>query len=73
MYYRLAHDGAPTVVQQALEWLQDSLTGDARIARDVKRLKEIVRVNRPTGNEHGCIKGARAKLPKKTCARGRRQ
>jgi ArsR family transcriptional regulator len=46
MYYRLADEGAPTEAKEVLAWVKKSLSQDERIAMDVKRLKEILKIDR---------------------------
>jgi hypothetical protein len=46
MYYRLADERAPTEVKEALAWVKKSLTGDERTGKDVKRLNEILKIDR---------------------------
>jgi ArsR family transcriptional regulator, arsenate/arsenite/antimonite-responsive transcriptional repressor len=41
MYYRLAGDGAPKVVREAMAWVAKSLASDPQILRDKKRLAAI--------------------------------
>ncbi len=46
MYYRLADERAPTEVKEAIAWVKKSLLKDERIREDVKRLKEILEIDR---------------------------
>ena len=46
MYYRLADERATTEVKEALAWVKKSLSQDERIGKDVKRLKEILKIDR---------------------------
>jgi DNA-binding transcriptional ArsR family regulator len=46
MYYRLAGEGAATDVKEALDWVKKSLSQDKSIGEDVKRLKEILKIDR---------------------------
>jgi ArsR family transcriptional regulator, arsenate/arsenite/antimonite-responsive transcriptional repressor len=41
MYYRLAGDDAPKLVQQAMTWVTNSLASDPQVVRDKKRLASI--------------------------------
>jgi DNA-binding transcriptional ArsR family regulator len=41
MYYRLADDEAPKLVQQATTWVTKSLATDPQVVRDKKRLASI--------------------------------
>lgn len=42
IYYRLAGNGAPTAVQQALKWLESSLENHPQIREDAQRLEKIL-------------------------------
>ena len=46
MYYRLADQSAPLVVSEALRWVETSLSGNSRIRKDAKRLKQILKIDR---------------------------
>ena len=46
MYYRLANRDAPAKVQEAIAWINKSLTRNKRIREDMKRLKEILKIDR---------------------------
>jgi DNA-binding transcriptional ArsR family regulator len=46
MYYRLADERAPNEAKEVLAWVKKSLSQDERIAKDVKRLKEILKIDR---------------------------
>ena len=46
MYYRLANRDAPAKVQEAIAWINKSLTRNKRIREDVKRLKDILKIDR---------------------------
>jgi DNA-binding transcriptional ArsR family regulator len=46
MYYRLADERAPTEVKEAIAWVKKSLLKDERIREDVKRLNEILKIDR---------------------------
>ena len=45
MYYRLAGREAPVSARRALQWVQDSLAEDRRMAEDAQRVREIVRMD----------------------------
>ena len=45
MYYRLAGNEAPDEVQEAIAWICNSLLKSPRILQDVKRLKDILRLD----------------------------
>lgn len=42
VYYRQAGPNAPALVREALGWVRRSLAGDAQIAWDAERLKELL-------------------------------
>jgi DNA-binding transcriptional ArsR family regulator len=46
MYYRLADERAPTEAKEVLAWVKKSLSQDERIGKDVKRLEEILKIDR---------------------------
>ena len=46
MHYRLADERATTEVKEALAWVKKSLSQDESIGADVKRLKEILKIDR---------------------------
>ena len=46
MYYRLADERATTEVKEALTWVKKSLSQDESIGEDVKRLKQILKIDR---------------------------
>lgn len=46
MYFRLADESAPTEVKEAIAWVRKSLARNERIRKDVKRLKEILKIDR---------------------------
>ncbi|MBW2707439.1 MAG: helix-turn-helix transcriptional regulator [Deltaproteobacteria bacterium] len=46
MYYRLANKDAPAEVQEAIAWINKSLARNKRIREDVKRLKDILKIDR---------------------------
>jgi DNA-binding transcriptional ArsR family regulator len=46
MYYRLADARATTEVKEALAWVKKSLSQDESIGEDVKRLEEILKIDR---------------------------
>ena len=46
IYYRLADEGAPAEVAEAIAWIKTSLAGNVRILEDAKRLKSILKINR---------------------------
>jgi DNA-binding transcriptional ArsR family regulator len=46
MYYRIADDSAPVEVKEAIVWVRKSLSRNKRIHADVKRLKEILKIDR---------------------------
>jgi DNA-binding transcriptional ArsR family regulator len=46
MYYRLADDGAPAVVTEALKWVKTSVAANPRILEDAKRLEAILKIDR---------------------------
>ena len=48
MYYRLADEDetAPPAVNEALTWVKTSLAGSRRIRKDVKRLSDILKIDR---------------------------
>ena len=52
IYYRLADATAPSLVQDALAWVQESLSGDARIDDDAKTLKNILCTEREELSKH---------------------
>ena len=58
MYYRIAGDGSPTEVKEALAWVKKSLARNERIRDDARRLKEILKIDR----EVLCSQQARASV-----------
>jgi DNA-binding transcriptional ArsR family regulator len=46
IYYRLADEGAPAEVTEAIAWVKASLAGNVRILEDAKRLKVILKIDR---------------------------
>lgn len=42
MYYSLPGKGAPTAAREAVAWVRRSLDGQARIAEDARRLKQVL-------------------------------
>jgi ArsR family transcriptional regulator len=46
MYYRLANERAPAEIKDAIAWVKKSLSDNQRIRQDVKRLKEILKIDR---------------------------
>jgi DNA-binding transcriptional ArsR family regulator len=44
-YYRLADEGAPEFVLQAIQWVQDSVGKDKRIVQDAKQVKRVCRMD----------------------------
>jgi len=46
MYYRLADEQSPPEVKEAIAWAKKSLSGNERICGDVKRLEEILKIDR---------------------------
>ena len=46
MFYRLAGDGSPVEVKEAIAWVKKSLSPNKRIHEDAKRLKEILKIDR---------------------------
>ncbi|OHB73040.1 MAG: hypothetical protein A2Z25_06640 [Planctomycetes bacterium RBG_16_55_9] len=44
-YYRLADGDAPEYVLQAIQWVQDSVGKDKRIAQDAKQVKRVCRMD----------------------------
>jgi ArsR family transcriptional regulator len=46
MYYRLAGKRAPAEIKDAIAWVKKSLARNQRIRRDVKRLKEVLQIDR---------------------------
>jgi ArsR family transcriptional regulator len=46
MFYRLADESAPAEVNEAIVWIKKSLAPNKRIHEDVKRLKEILKIDR---------------------------
>jgi DNA-binding transcriptional ArsR family regulator len=42
MYYSLPGKGAPTAAREGAAWVRRSLSGNERIAQDVKRLKKVL-------------------------------
>jgi len=46
MYYRLASDGSPAAVKEAIAWVKKSLMDNERICKDAKRLNEILKIDR---------------------------
>jgi DNA-binding transcriptional ArsR family regulator len=46
MYYRLADKDAPAEVQEAIAWVKKSISRNGRIREDVKRLNEILKIDR---------------------------
>ncbi len=46
MFYRLADDSAPVEVKEAIVWVRKSLSRNERTREDVKRLKEILKIDR---------------------------
>ena len=44
MYYRLTGDSASSAVREALAWVQSSLNGDSEIKRDLRNLRNIMKV-----------------------------
>ena len=46
MYYRLPDESAPAEIKDAIAWVKKSLSRNQRIRRDVKRLKEILKIDR---------------------------
>ncbi len=45
IYYRLPDKKAPEAVRQALEWVEQSLSGEPRIAEDLEQLKHILKID----------------------------
>ncbi len=46
MYYRLPDERAPAEIRDAITWVKKSLSVNQRIRQDVKRLKEILKIDR---------------------------
>ncbi|MEE4261928.1 MAG: metalloregulator ArsR/SmtB family transcription factor [Desulfobacteraceae bacterium] len=46
MYYRLADEGAPAEVHEAIAWVKKSLSPNERIREDARKLKEILKIDR---------------------------
>ena len=46
MYYYLADKSAPSEVTEAIAWVKKSLSGNSRILKDAKRLKDILKIDR---------------------------
>jgi len=46
MYYRIAGDGSSAEVREAIAWVKKSLTDNERICKDLKRLNEILKIDR---------------------------
>ncbi len=46
MYYRIAGNGSPIEVKEAIAWVKNSLSGNERICKDAKRLNEILKIDR---------------------------
>jgi ArsR family transcriptional regulator len=45
-YYRLADEGASVEVNDAIAWVKKSLSTNARIREDARRLEEILKIDR---------------------------
>ncbi len=45
IYYRLAGSEAPRAVREAIDWAARSLSRDARVSQDRKRLEEILKID----------------------------
>jgi len=45
IYYRLPGKGAPAAVRQAVDWVEQCLAENARIAEDAQRLKQLVKMD----------------------------
>ena len=45
IYYRLADEGAPAAVVEAINWLRRSLARDPRIRQDEQKLKHVRRMS----------------------------
>ncbi len=45
IYYRLPGQEADPAVRQAIEWVAQSVNGDARTAEDAARLKDILKMD----------------------------
>jgi len=45
-YYRLADEGASAEVNDAIAWVKKSLSTNARIREDARRLEEILKIDR---------------------------
>ncbi len=50
VYYSLAEEDAPPMVQRAIEWVIESVGTSARAREDRKRLREVLKIN----NEELC-------------------
>lgn len=46
MYYRLADKSASSEISEAIAWVKKSLSGNSRILKDAKRLKDILKIER---------------------------
>jgi DNA-binding transcriptional ArsR family regulator len=46
MFYRIAGDGSPAEVKEAIAWVKKSLSRNERIRQDEKCLKEILKIDR---------------------------
>lgn len=56
IFYRLAGDGSPVEIKEAIDWVKKSLSQNERIRRDKKCLKEILKIDR----EVLCIRQSRS-------------
>ena len=45
IYYRLPGKDAPVAVREAIDWVEQSLAGEPRIAEDAQHLKKLLRLN----------------------------
>ena len=45
IYYRLPGKKAPAAVRKAIEWVEQSLSGEPRIAEDLEQLKQILKID----------------------------
>jgi len=46
IFYRIAGDGSPAEVKEAIAWVKKSLSRNERIQQDEKCLKEILKIDR---------------------------